>query len=425
MQVPSNHFKSALRKGEMQLGLWSGLSSHVTVELLANAGFDWLLLDTEHSPNELPMVHSQLQAIARGAAHPIVRPVWNDTVNIKRYLDIGVQTLLIPYVQDADEARQAVAATRYPPLGVRGYAAAARASDFGRIKDYPSACEEQLCVLVQVETPLGPGEYRGHRRGRWRGRHLHRSGRPSRGHGPYRPDRATRTWWPPIDDAIARILACGKPAGILAGDERLARHSDRRLAPASSPWAAMPASSRAAPNSWPPNTGTLPEPAPVTIIGGRQHEQNRFHRPRHHGHAHGGDTCIKGGHKLYLHHAQRRAAGAGRRRAASPARAAKEVAREGRDHHHHGARHAGRRGGAVRRGRRRGGPVGRQDRGRHELDLADRDQGVRASGSTQLGCDYLDAPVSGGEVGAKSAAADDHGRRPARRRSTGSSRCSS
>ncbi|MGX4642721.1 aldolase/citrate lyase family protein [Massilia sp. SYSU DXS3249] len=223
MQVPSNHFKNALRKGEMQLGLWSGLSSHVTVELLANAGFDWLLLDTEHSPNELPMVHCQLQAIARGTTHPIVRPPWNDTVTIKRYLDIGVQTLLIPYVENADEARQAVAATRYPPLGVRGYAAAARASDFGRIKDYPGTCEEQLCLLVQVETPaalanieaiaavdgvdgifVGPGDLAAS---------MGFIGQV--GH----PEVVAA-----IDDAIRRIRACGKPAGILAGDERLARH---------------------------------------------------------------------------------------------------------------------------------------------------------------------------------------------------------
>jgi 4-hydroxy-2-oxoheptanedioate aldolase len=223
MQVPTNPFKSALRKGDMQLGLWSGLSSNVTVEVLANAGFDWLLLDTEHSPNELPMVHSQLQAIARGPTHPIVRPTWNDTVTIKRYLDIGAQTLLIPFVENADEARQAVAATRYPPLGVRGYAAAARASDFGRIKDYPAACEEQLCVLVQVETPgalanietiaavdgvdgifIGPGDLAASMG------YIGQVGHPE--------------VVAAIDDAIRRIRATGKPAGILAGDERLARH---------------------------------------------------------------------------------------------------------------------------------------------------------------------------------------------------------
>jgi 4-hydroxy-2-oxoheptanedioate aldolase len=222
MDVPINRFKSALRQGEMQLGLWSGLSNHVTVEVLANAGFDWLLLDTEHSPNELPMVHSQLQAITRGPTHPIVRPTWNDTVTIKRLLDIGAQTLLIPFVENADEARQAVAATRYPPLGVRGYAAAARASDFGRIKNYPTACEEQLCVLVQVETPsalshieaiaavegvdgifIGPGDLAAAMG------HIGQVGHPE--------------VVAAIDDAIARIRAAGKPAGILASDEKLAR----------------------------------------------------------------------------------------------------------------------------------------------------------------------------------------------------------
>ena len=222
MQVPPNHFKQALRKGDMQLGLWSGLSNHVTVEVLANAGFDWLLLDTEHSPNELPMVHCQLQAVARGSTHPIVRPAWNDTVVIKRYLDIGAQTLLIPFVQNADEARQAVAATRYPPLGVRGYAAAARASDFGRIKDYPATCEDQLCVLVQVETPtalanieeiaavegvdgifIGPGDLAAAMG------HIGQVGHPE--------------VVAAIDDALVRIRACGMAAGVLAGDEKLAR----------------------------------------------------------------------------------------------------------------------------------------------------------------------------------------------------------
>lgn len=222
MNVPVNHFKQTLKRGDLQIGLWSGLSSHVTVEVLANASFDWLLIDTEHSPNELPMVHSQLQAIARGTTHPIVRPTWNDTVTIKRLLDIGVQTLLIPFVENAEEARNAVAATRYPPLGVRGYAAAARASDFGRIKDYPHACEEQLCVLVQVETPtalanidaiaavdgvdgvfIGPGDLAAAMG------HIGQIGHP---------DVVAA-----IDSALLRIIATGKPAGILAGDEKLAR----------------------------------------------------------------------------------------------------------------------------------------------------------------------------------------------------------
>ena len=223
MNMPINHFKRAIGEGSLQLGLWSGLSSNVTVEVLANSGFDWLLLDTEHSPNELPMVHSQLQAIAAGKAHPIVRPPWNDTVTIKRYLDLGVQTLLIPFIQDAQEASDAVAATRYPPRGVRGYAAAARASDFGRVKDYPALCEEQLCVLLQVETPhalaniesiaavdgvdgifIGPGDLAA-----------------SMGHigKPMHPEVVAA-----IEGAVRRIRACGKPAGILVGDETLTRH---------------------------------------------------------------------------------------------------------------------------------------------------------------------------------------------------------
>ncbi|PWF47804.1 aldolase/citrate lyase family protein [Massilia glaciei] len=222
MKLPINDFKRGLKSGQLQLGLWSGLSNNVTVEVLANAGFDWLLLDTEHSPNELPQVHSQLQAISHGKAHPIVRPQWNDTVVIKRYLDLGVQTLLIPFVQDEAEARSAVAATRYPPLGVRGYAAAARASNYGRVKDYPTLCEDELCVLVQAETPqalanieaiaavdgvdgvfIGPGDLAA-----------------SMGHiGNTKHPEVVAA----IEDAIVRILACGKAAGILASDEALAR----------------------------------------------------------------------------------------------------------------------------------------------------------------------------------------------------------
>jgi 4-hydroxy-2-oxoheptanedioate aldolase len=222
MELPVNTFKRAIKADRLQVGLWTSLSNHVSVEVLANAGFDWLLLDTEHSPNELPMVHTQLQAVSHGKAHPIVRPPWNDMVTIKRYLDIGVQTLLIPFVQNADEARSAVAATRYPPHGVRGYASAARASDYGRVKDYPLRCEEELCVLVQVETPLalskieeiaavdgvdgvfiGPGDLAA-----------------SMGHvgNLKHPDVLAA-----IEDAIRRIRACGKAAGILTGDEALAR----------------------------------------------------------------------------------------------------------------------------------------------------------------------------------------------------------
>src|SRR3954471_11519977 len=121
MELPTNPFKRAIKEGRLQIGLWSSLASHVSVELLAGSGFDWLLLDCEHSANEVPMVHTQLLACVGGAAHPIVRPrpivrpPWNDTVMIKRLLDIGTQSFLIPYVQDEAEAKAAVAASRYPP----------------------------------------------------------------------------------------------------------------------------------------------------------------------------------------------------------------------------------------------------------------------------------------------------------------------
>jgi 4-hydroxy-2-oxoheptanedioate aldolase len=133
MDLPVNTFKRAIKAGRQQIGLWSSLSSHLSVELLAGSGFDWLLLDTEHAPNDLPMVLSQLQATEGGTAHPIVRPPWNDPVLVKRYLDAGVQSFLVPYVQNEEEARQAVAATRYPPRGMRGFASASRASRYGRI----------------------------------------------------------------------------------------------------------------------------------------------------------------------------------------------------------------------------------------------------------------------------------------------------
>ena len=152
MELRVNHFKRAIKENRLQVGLWSGLSSNVTVEVLANAGFDWMLLDTEHSPNELPMVHSQLQAIAQGSAHPIVRPAWNDTVIIKRFLDVGAQTLLIPFVQSPEEAKRAVEATRYPPKGVRGLTNSGRASRYGRVKDYVKNASSEICLLVQVET---------------------------------------------------------------------------------------------------------------------------------------------------------------------------------------------------------------------------------------------------------------------------------
>lgn len=152
MDIPQNPFKRALKAGKPQIGLWSSLSSNYTVEVIAGAGFDWILIDMEHSPNDLESLLSQLQAAAPYPSHPVVRVPWNDMVTVKRVLDAGAQSLLIPYVQNAEEARHAVAYTRYPPAGVRGVAGTTRATRFGRIKDYAKRAHEELCVLVQVET---------------------------------------------------------------------------------------------------------------------------------------------------------------------------------------------------------------------------------------------------------------------------------
>jgi len=152
MELPINQFKRALKDGKSQIGMWSSLSSHIVAEILAHAGFDWVLLDTEHSPNELPMVQSQLHAMTGGTATAVVRPAWNDMVLVKRFLDIGAQTLLLPYVQTVEEAQNAVRYTRYPQQGLRGVAGATRAAGYGRTKDYMKHAHEEICLLVQVET---------------------------------------------------------------------------------------------------------------------------------------------------------------------------------------------------------------------------------------------------------------------------------
>jgi 4-hydroxy-2-oxoheptanedioate aldolase len=223
MELPVNPFKRALRAGRQQVGLWSSLAHPTSVEILAGSSFDWLLLDMEHSPNDVNMVLSQLQAAASGGnAHPIVRPPWNEAVIIKRLLDAGAQTLLLPFVQNADEARRAVAATRYPPDGVRGFASSARAQRYGRVKDYHARAADELCVLVQVETPealknleaiaavdgvdgifIGPGDLSST---------MGMLGRQNH------PDVVST-----IEAAIRRIVATGKAAGILTSDETLAR----------------------------------------------------------------------------------------------------------------------------------------------------------------------------------------------------------
>jgi 4-hydroxy-2-oxoheptanedioate aldolase len=222
MDLPKNRFKQALIEGRQQVGLWCTLPGGYVAEALAGTGFDWMLLDTEHSPGDPLTVLEQLQAIAPYDVAPVVRPVTNDPALIKRFLDLGAQSLLIPYVQSADEALRAVAATRYPPGGIRGVSALTRATHFGRVSHYGKRASEEICVLVQVETQqalddlehiasvdgvdgvfVGPGDLAASFG------LIGELGHP--------------TVKSAIEDAIRRIRACGKPAGILTGDAAFAR----------------------------------------------------------------------------------------------------------------------------------------------------------------------------------------------------------
>ncbi len=147
-----NPFKEALARCQRQVGFWCSMASPISAEILAGAGFDWILIDGEHAPNDIPLLVSQLQAMRGGTAEPVFRIPWNEPVIIKRALDAGARSLLIPFVQNAEEARKAVAAARYPPLGIRGVAVAPRANDYGRVRDYHRNAHLETCILVQLET---------------------------------------------------------------------------------------------------------------------------------------------------------------------------------------------------------------------------------------------------------------------------------
>ncbi len=222
MDLPANAFKAALKRGELQIGLWSSLCSPIVSEIISQSGFDWILVDTEHSPNEPPDVLAQLQALKGGTATPIVRPAWNDAVLLKRLLDIGVQAVLVPFVQNAEEAARAVAACRYPPAGIRGITVSGRGSHYGRVQNYLKRADGEICVLVQVETGealsqieaiasvdgvdgvfIGPADLSA-----------------SLGHigNPGHPEVQAA-----IQDAVKRLTALGKPAGILTPSEADAR----------------------------------------------------------------------------------------------------------------------------------------------------------------------------------------------------------
>ena len=152
MQMPANPFTRALADGRPQIGLWVTLSDNFSAEVIAGAGYDWVLLDMEHSPNDYFSVLGQLQVFAATETTAITRVEWNDPVTVKRVLDLGSPGLLFPMIQSVEEAERAVAATRYPPRGTRGVAGSTRATKFGRIMDYATRVEDETSVLLQLET---------------------------------------------------------------------------------------------------------------------------------------------------------------------------------------------------------------------------------------------------------------------------------
>lgn len=156
MAAPHNAFKTALQRGEPLYGCWAGFADPYPTEILATAGFDWLVLDGEHAPNDLRSLMAQLQVLEAATTHPVVRLPVGEAWLIKQALDIGAQTLLIPMVDSAEQARDLVRATRYPPDGIRGSGAAlARASKFSSLPDYTATANAQICLIVQVESVAG------------------------------------------------------------------------------------------------------------------------------------------------------------------------------------------------------------------------------------------------------------------------------
>lgn len=155
MRIPVNAFKQALREQRAQIGLWVGLADANAAEALAAIGYDWLLIDGEHAPNDPRSVLEQLRAVAPYASQAVVRPVQGDVALVKQYLDIGAQTLLVPMIDTPEQAQLMVRAMRYAPEGVRGMGAAlARASRWNQVDDYVNQANDQMCLLVQAETTL-------------------------------------------------------------------------------------------------------------------------------------------------------------------------------------------------------------------------------------------------------------------------------
>lgn len=223
MPAPKNMFKAALREGRTQIGLWVALANAYTAEICAGAGYDWLLLDAEHAPNDIQTLVAQLQGLAKYPVHPIVRPPIGEAWLIKQILDIGAQTILVPMIETREQAEAMVRAVRYPPHGIRGVGASlARASAFNRIPDYLQTANDEVCLLLQIESRaglanldaiastqgvdgvfVGPADLAAD---------MDFLGRPG----------ATEVQ-AAVEDALKRIQSHGKAAGILTADQALAR----------------------------------------------------------------------------------------------------------------------------------------------------------------------------------------------------------
>ncbi len=218
MPAPQNRLKSALAERRMQHGVWLSMASPIAAEIAAHAGFDWCLIDAEHGPNDIPLILSQLQAMTGTPTTPVVRVPVGEAHLVKQVLDLGVQSLLIPLIDTAEQAEAAVRASRYPPLGIRGMGAGnARASAYGHFDDYAATANAEICLMVQAESGeaianidaiagtegvdcvfIGPADLSA-----------------SMGY-PGRPDAPEVV--EAIEHSVARIRAAGKAAGIITFD---------------------------------------------------------------------------------------------------------------------------------------------------------------------------------------------------------------
>ncbi|WP_435140537.1 HpcH/HpaI aldolase family protein [Pseudopelagicola sp. nBUS_19] len=215
MPAPTNVFKYAISKNRQQIGCWLGIADGGAAELMALTGFDWLVIDGEHGPNDIRSICDQVRAIQVTDSHPVVRIPIGEAWMIKQVLDVGAQTVLVPMVETADQAKDLVRACRYPPVGIRGMGATGnRVSKFGEIADYVETANDQVCLLVQAESQtaldnldeilavvgvdgvfIGPADLSAD------------MGHPGNLDHPDVIDA--------IDDAIQRIHTAGKPSGIL------------------------------------------------------------------------------------------------------------------------------------------------------------------------------------------------------------------